>query len=652
MKISDDSIEKVKSYVDIVDVIGEYVQLKKVGQNYRGLSPFTNEKSPSFYVSPSKEIFKCFSSGKGGDAIKFITEFEGVGYLEAIKILADKYGIELEMEELSEEAVLKQSTSESLLIVLNHAAEYFHHTLLESDEGRSIGLSYFKERGFNEKIIKEFDLGYSLEKWDGLYKEALSKGYKEEFLEKAGLIIKKEDKAYDRFRGRVIFPIHSVSGKVIAFGGRVLKLDPTKKQPKYVNSPETEVYHKSKVLYGIYQAKQAIRQFDECYLVEGYTDVISMHMSDVANVVASSGTSLTDDQIRLISRYTKNITVLFDGDAAGIKAAMRGIDMILEKGLNVKVLVFPEGEDPDSYSQKLGADEFKKFLKENATDFVSYKLKIYSEEAKTSPQAKAESIKAIVESISKIPDPIKRTVYTQQASTHLNVDEDLLIAEENKLIIQKRRNEQKQAARDKFKGDEPLPPEPPEVLPAEEDQPVLASHVDNYIESQESELIRVLLSYGHHEMDEDGTLIGHFILEEIDGMEMITAEYNTVLTHYREIAAEGGAPDIGYFMTFGDEILQQKLVNMFIKPHEVSENWEKKHLIFVPSEEDHLHNVINGVIIRLKLAYVKKMLHENKEKLKELTDSEEIIQCMRIQKELKNLEKEYAQALGNVIIFK
>ncbi|QCK14946.1 DNA primase [Mangrovivirga cuniculi] len=651
MKISDDSIEKVKSYVDIVDVIGEYVQLKKVGQNYRGLSPFTNEKTPSFYVSPSKEIFKCFSSGKGGDAIKFITEFEGVGYLEAIKILADKYGIELEMEELSEEAIQKQSTSESLLIVLNHAAEYFHQMLKETDEGRSVGLSYFRERGFNEKIINEFGLGYSLDKWDGLYKEALQKGYQEEYLDKAGLIIKKEEKAYDRFRGRVMFPIHNVSGKVIAFGGRVIKLDPSKKQPKYVNSPETEVYHKSKILYGIYQAKQAIRQFDECYLVEGYTDVISMHMSDVANVVASSGTSLTDEQIRLISRYTKNITVLFDGDAAGIKAAMRGIDMILEKGLNVKVLVFPEGEDPDSYSQKLGTEEFKKFLKENATDFVSYKLKIYSEEAKVSPQAKADSIKAIVESIAKIPDPIKRTVYTQQAATHLNVDEDLLIAEENKLIIQKRRNEQKQSAKDRFRqeSDEPVQKE---EKATEEDNLVLASHVDNYIESQESELIRVLISYGNHEMDDEGTLISHFILEELEDIDMITPEFHAILTQYREIVSEGGTPDISYFMTFGDEVLQQKLVNMFIQPYEVSENWHKKHLIFVPTEEEQLHNVINSVILRLKLAYVKKMLHENKEKLKELKGDEEIIHSMRIQKELKELEREYAKALGNVVIFK
>jgi len=360
--ISRETIDEVKSRIDIVDVVGDFVTLKRSGQQYKALSPFTNEKTASFYVVPSKGIFKDFSSGKGGDGITFVMEHEGMSYLEAIRYLAKKYGVTIKEEETSQ-SNLQQSDRDSLYIVMNYAKEYYQSLLVNTDEGRSIGMSYFHERGFNDRIIEKFELGYSINEWDHLHKKAIHDGHSEEMLEKAGLVIKKEKEGsdsyriYDRFRGRVIFPVHGIAGKVIAFGARILTKE--KDQPKYINSPETEIYHKSNVLYGMFQAKNAIRREDFCYLVEGYTDVISMHLADVDNVVASSGTALTEEQIKLIRRFTENVTVLFDGDAAGIKAALRGIDLVLKGGLNVRIVLLPDAEDPDSYSRKMGSSELK-----------------------------------------------------------------------------------------------------------------------------------------------------------------------------------------------------------------------------------------------------------------------------------------------------
>ncbi|MCK5281490.1 MAG: DNA primase, partial [Cyclobacteriaceae bacterium] len=371
MSVSQTTIDEIKSRIDIIDVISDFVTLKRTGQHYKGKSPFSDEKTPSFIVFPRNQNFKDFSSGKQGDAISFIMEYDGLSYIEAIKYLAKKYGIEIVEEEQSPEAVLKQNERESLFIILNYAKDYFKKTLFETEEGKSIGLTYFKERGFTEETIQKFELGYSLDQWNALETEAKSKGYNPDLLEKAGLIIRKEESQYDRFRGRVIFPIHNSTGKAIAFGARILKN--VKNQPKYLNSPETDVYHKSDVLYGLFQSGRAIRQMDNCFLVEGYTDVISLHQHGVENVVSSSGTSLTENQIKLIHRHTENITVLFDGDDAGIRASLRGIDMILQQGMNVKAVVFPGGEDPDSYSRKLGALDFQQFLKENAEDFIHFK---------------------------------------------------------------------------------------------------------------------------------------------------------------------------------------------------------------------------------------------------------------------------------------
>ncbi len=422
--ISKSSIDQVFETARVEEVIGDFVQLKKAGSNFKGLSPFSDERSPSFMVSPVKQIWKDFSSGKGGNAITFLMEHEHFTYPEAIKYLAKKYNIEIEETERTDEQKQQADERESMYLVNQFAQTYFQKIMLKTDQGQAIGLSYFKERGFTNETIKEFNLGYCLDDWQAFTDEALKKGYQLEFLEKTGLTIVKPDKKFDRFKGRVMFPIHSMSGRVLGFGGRILKAD--KKAAKYLNSPESEVYHKSKVLYGIYHAKQSIAKEDGCYLVEGYTDVIQFHQTGIKNVVASSGTALSPEQIRLINRLTNNITVLFDGDAAGIRASLRGIDLILEQGMNVKVCGFPDGEDPDSFAKQNTLEELKEYLETNAKDFIQFKASLLIKEANNDPIKKAETIRDIVNSIAKIPDPIKREIYIQECSKIMDIREDVL----------------------------------------------------------------------------------------------------------------------------------------------------------------------------------------------------------------------------------
>jgi DNA primase len=424
--ISKNTIDTVYETVRVEEVIGDFVQLKRAGSNYKGLSPFSDERSPSFMVSPVKQIWKDFSSGKGGNAVAFLMEHEHFTYPEAIRYLAKKYNIEIEETEQTDEEKANADIKESMYLVSEFAKNYFHDTLLHSEEGKAIGLSYFKERGFVNETIVKFGLGYSPETWDAFTKEALSKGYKLEFLESTGLTIPKEDRPFDRFKGRVMFPIHSMSGRILGFGGRILTND--KKSAKYLNSPESEIYHKSKVLYGIYQAKQAIAKLNNCYLVEGYTDVIQFHQSGIENVVASSGTALTPDQIRLINRLTKNITVLFDGDAAGLRASIRGIDLILEEGMNVKVCAFPDGEDPDSFAKKTPHDDLVAYLENNAKDFIQFKASLLMKEAQNDPIKKADLIRDMVQSISKIPDRIQREIYIQECSRIMDISEQVLVS--------------------------------------------------------------------------------------------------------------------------------------------------------------------------------------------------------------------------------
>ncbi|MEY2669859.1 MAG: primase [Bacteroidota bacterium] len=424
--ISKATIDTVYETARVEEVIGDFVQLKRAGSNYKGLSPFSDERSPSFMVSPVKQIWKDFSSGKGGNSVAFLMEHEHFTYPEAIRYLAKKYNIEIEETEQTDEEKANTDIKESMYLVSEFAKNYFHSTLLHSEEGKAIGLSYFKERGFTNETISKFALGYSPETWDAFTKEALGKGYKLEFLESTGLTIPKEDRPFDRFKGRVMFPIQSMSGRILGFGGRILTND--KKAAKYLNSPESEIYHKSKVLYGIFQAKQAIAKQNNCYLVEGYTDVIQFNQAGIENVVASSGTALTPDQIRLINRLTKNITVLFDGDAAGLRASIRGIDLILEEGMNVKVCAFPDGEDPDSFAKKTSYDDLVAYLETNAKDFIQFKASLLMKDAQNDPIKKADLIREMVQSISKIPDRIQREIYIQECSRIMDISEQVLVS--------------------------------------------------------------------------------------------------------------------------------------------------------------------------------------------------------------------------------
>ena len=434
--IDQPTIDRILDAANIVDVVSEFVTLRKRGINYVGLCPFHTDKTPSFYVSPAKNICKCFACGEGGTAVHFIMKHEQLNYFDALRYLAKKYNIEIQERELTDKEKQRKSDRESMLIVNSWAQQYFTTQLYEHVEGKTVGLRYFAERGFREDTIRKFQLGYSLDKRDALYKEATKNGYKKEFLEKTGLVIAYDNGGVnDRFRGRVIFPVHTLSGKVVAFGGRVLKKD--EKTAKYVNSPESEIYHKSNELYGIYFAKQAIVKEDRCFLVEGYTDVISMHQAGIENVVASSGTALTQGQIRLIHRFTSNITVLYDGDAAGIKAALRGIDLLLEDGMNVKVVLLPDGEDPDSFARKHNASQFSEFIKQSETDFIRFKTRLLLDDAGTDPIKRSALITDIIRTVAIIPDNIARSIYIRECSAMMEIDEQVLLNEVNKIRLSK-----------------------------------------------------------------------------------------------------------------------------------------------------------------------------------------------------------------------
>jgi DNA primase len=494
--ISKQTIDRVFETARVEEVIGEFVQLKKAGSNFKGLSPFTDEKSPSFMVSPVKQIWKCFSTGKGGTSVSFLMEHEHYSYPEAIKYLAKKYNIEIEETEQSDEQKQQLNERESMFLVSKFAAEYFHDLMLHTQQGKAIGLSYFKERGFRDDIIKKFDLGYCKDEWDNFTKSALKKGYDIKYLASTGLTIVKENKQFDRFKGRVLFPIHSMSGRILGFGGRILTAD--KKAAKYLNSPESDIYHKSKILYGIYQAKKEIAKQDNCFLVEGYTDVISFHQSGIENVVASSGTALTSDQIRLIRRLTQNITVLFDGDAAGLRASIRGIDLILEQGMNVKVVTFPEGEDPDSFAKSHSDAELKEYLENSAQDFINFKVSLLMKEAKNDPVKKAGLIRDIVTSISKIPDGIQREVYVQECSRIMEISERVLFSELAQILNKEANSRSKQRNVD--------PNQPPPEYFAEQEAAMTAvkggglAQKVNQLELLEKEIIRILLLFGNEEV--------------------------------------------------------------------------------------------------------------------------------------------------------
>ena len=495
--ISKATIDIVFETARVEEVIGDFVNLKRAGSNFKGLSPFSEERSPSFMVSPAKGIWKDFSSGKGGNSVAFLMEHEQFTYPEAIRYLAKKYNIEIEETEQTDEEKANTDIRESMYLVSEFAKTYFHNTLLNSEEGKAIGYSYFKERGFTNETIKKFGLGYSPETWDAFTKEALGKGYKLEFLESTGLTIAREDRPFDRFKGRVMFPIQSMSGRVLGFGGRILTND--KKAAKYLNSPESDIYHKSKVLYGIFHAKQSIAKLDNCYLVEGYTDVVQFNQSGIENVVASSGTALTPDQIRLVNRLTKNITMLFDGDAAGLRASIRGIDLILEEGMNVKVCTFPDGEDPDSFAKKTSHDDLVHYLENNAKDFIQFKASLLMNEAKNDPIKKADLIRDMVTSISKIPDRIQREIYIQECSRIMDISEQVLqstLAQLTQKEVTEVGKKQKQAEDSGQKAFEVV----------KNENQVHAQKVD-ILYRLERKIIEILLLYGNKEEEFEDTFL-------------------------------------------------------------------------------------------------------------------------------------------------
>lgn len=613
----------------VEEVIGDFVQLKRAGSNYKGLSPFSNERTPSFMVSPVKQIWKDFSSGKGGNAIAFLMEHEHFTYPEAIRYLAKKYHIDIEETQQSSEEKAQADERESLYIVSEYAQQYFQDTLFNTEAGKAIGMTYFKERGFTEETIQKFRLGFSPDEWTAFTDNALAKGYQLEFLEKTGLTIVNADRKFDRFKGRVMFPIHSMSGRVLGFGGRILTND--KKQAKYLNSPESEIYHKSKVLYGIFFAKQAIAKADNCYLVEGYTDVIQMHQKGIENVVASSGTALTQDQIRLIHRLTPNITVLYDGDAAGLRASIRGVDLILEQGMNVKVCTFPEGDDPDSFARKTAYEDLVLYLENNATDFIRFKASLLMQEAQNDPIKKAETIRDMVESISKIPDLIKREVYVRECATIMDISEQVLFSTLAQILkkdfYEGQKVERKQSTMQV-------------VQTPEEAQ----KRTINRLEVLEHDLIKILLSKGN----EDCVFTDTILVEEENGdlkekqVQQTLKVYEKVFLELQEDEIEFANPDFkqiyDQLMTMFQEdasydvsrLANELPVELSAKVSDLEmedefrhlDNWLKRDIVAKEKDRD-LNRIISDIILNIRLLLIMLLINNLAEKTRtEITDEE------------------------------
>ena len=645
MRIDPETVERIKQTAAVADVIGDYVSVKKKGANYWACCPFHGEKTPSFSISPAKGIYKCFGCGKAGDAVRFIMDIEGLGYGEALRHLAKKYGIDIQEEEMTDDQLLRQNERESLLIILEYAKEFFKKQLLESDEGKSIALPYFKERGFSDATIQTFDLGYSPESWDLFVKTALKHGFSQEIIEKAGLVTNPNDegKVYDRFRNRVIFPIHSVAGKVIAFGARILKQD-AKNQAKYLNSPETVVYHKSATLYGIAQAKNEIRQKDICYLVEGYTDVISLHQAGIKNVVASSGTSLTIDQIKLIGRFTNHVTVLYDGDAAGIKAALRGMDLILEEGLQVNLVVFPEGQDPDSFVRKVGYEAFVNYVTKEARDIISFQASLFMKEAGDDPFKKAELIKEMVQSISKIPDAIQRSLFIQKTSQMMRLEEDVLLAEMNKVHL--RKMQQKSA---------------PTISPEQdrEIQALFQPDIEETVQElnlayyQESECIRLLINFGHLEVDAvhaPGVTLVRYMLDELVDVSFQHPLFVQIMDVYKSEFAQGRVPNPAFFLHHSDQDIQSFAIHISSEKHALSSVWFDKHDIKTKQDHEKLEEFAFKNVLRLRKVYNDQRLVEVLAQMeREVGDSDDLNKLLLEFIQLKEIQKNISQELGTVI---
>lgn len=629
-----------------------------------GLCPFHGEKTPSFNVNPSRNIYKCFGCGRGGDSVNFLMEHEQLSFPEALRWIARKYGIKIEEVELSPEQLAEQQVADSIYIANQFACDFFQEQMSHTDRGRSVGLSYFKKRGFRPETIQKWTLGYAPFNRNALLQAAELAGHKRDTLQKAGLV--KQDR--DFFRDRVMFTIRNLSGKVIGFGGRILQKDV--KAPKYINTPETEVYNKSKVLFGAYHAKQAIRKEDECILTEGYTDVISLHQAGIENVVASSGTSLTVDQIRLIKRYTPNVKMLFDGDKAGIRAALRGVDLLLEQDLNVKIVMLPEGEDPDSYLQQVGLPQFQEFLAEKAEDFIFFKANLLLEDAGNDPVKRTALIKDIVNSIALIPDPLKRSLYIKECARLFSVDEQILVGEANKIISQRlRKHQQKQAARASVApgGDQaPFPSAPPPGMdmdggmpmggPPPSERPQEEALVGD--EYQERDLIRVLMLFGHHPFEDETTpTIARFILANIDDLidNFDHDLYQRVAKECQILAERQEGFSIDYFKNHDTEELRKLAINFMTSPYEFSENWEKKWDVILnqKSPDDNFIKDATHSLKRFRLRKLRKIQEQITGTIGEIESKQDAIEELMLNLKLKQridlIYRDLAKELGTVV---
>lgn len=647
------TIDRILDTADIVEVIQEFVPLKKRGTSYLGLCPFHNEKTPSFTVSQAKGFYKCFGCGKAGNVVGFLMEHEKLSYIEAIKWLGRKYHIEIVEKELTHEERVIQNEREGLLVLSSFAAQWFADQLFNTDEGRSIGLSYFKERGFRQETLKKFNLGYSIDKRDLFTQHALSVGYEKSSLIKTGLSIENDNGIFDRFRGRIIFPIHSLSGQVLGFGGRILKKEV--KTAKYLNSPESDIYHKSRILYGIFQARKAIGIEGRCYLVEGYTDVLSLHEVGIENVVASSGTSLTREQIQLIKRFTKNVTILYDGDFAGIKASLRGIDMLLEEGLNVKVVLLPDGEDPDSYSKKIGEVELKSFLAKSETDFINFKVGLLMKDVVNDPIKKAEVITDIVKTISVIPDSIPRTIYIKECSALMGISENILYQEVNKMRH----------------GNRQYSPQYKSETNQNRDKTDRVSKATSSNIYSEREVIRILLKYGsriyseeqysedietdlnNNEQEKTITIAEHIVNEIIiDDLSFENPILNTIFNEYKFAVSQGMYIDEDSFIKNEDISISSMVADLLSEPHVLSTIWKEKQA-YVGTEDMQLTQLTEDVILKFKSDKIKTLRQEVMKHLKKAQEDKNDIESYRLMEQYlayTRLMKQISDTMGERII--
>lgn len=650
--IPKDTVAKIIETAEIVDVVSDFISLKKRGANYLGLCPFHNEKGPSFTVSPSKGIYKCFGCGKSGTPVNFIMEHEGLTYPEALRFLAKKYSIKIEEVEQTADQIKEQNAKESMMLLSAYAQQQFSINLWEHDEGKNIGLSYFKERGFSNQTIEKFQLGYALENRKAFSDKALADGYLLEYLVKTGLTIENEGRYFDRFSGRVIFPIQNISGRPIAFGGRILTND--KKVAKYLNSPESEIYHKSNVLYGLFQAKKTIVEKNNCYLVEGYTDVVSLSQAGIENVVASAGTSLTVEQIRLIRRFTPNVTIMYDGDNAGIKASFRGINLILAEGLNVKVLLFPDGEDPDSFAKKHTQEELLAFMESNTTDFISFKTKLLLHETQNEPIGKAQLIHDIVESIGLIPDSIARSLYVKECSRLMHIDEQLLINELNKTLRKQRSKNESNAGFDEYVPSTNIEPMP---------QPVtVVENAELDASAQEDEVIRLLIQYGNTEIEhiskhESGELetnsvhLATLICTHIHENEIVfeNEHYALIYETFLNEMEKGIIPEINSFLSHENEGVRNAVTSLISESYQLSDNWKIKYKVHAKNKDEELKLVADRVIERLKQKHILKMIYRVLEQIKNCSNEEQIQDLLLEYKLLHDLKENLFNETGTII---